>query len=101
MLKISSICDVHFLDAGMDQAKDAEIEGGVDERAEMMDGIMEEDFGTGDQVSDHSAFSGAEVPRTVIYMFSGSRSNSTVRSTQRDVVENLHRGSETIIRPPQ
>jgi hypothetical protein len=54
----------------MDQAKDAEIEEAVDERAEMMDGIMEEDFGTGDLVSDYSAFSGAEVPRTVIYICS-------------------------------
>jgi hypothetical protein len=62
MLKISSICDVHFLDAGMDQAKDAEIEGGMVERAEMMEG----DFRTGDLVSYYSAFSRTEMPRTVI-----------------------------------
>jgi hypothetical protein len=52
----------------MDEAKDLEIEGGVDERAgererrvEITEGIMERDL-----VSYYSAFSGMKVPCTAI-----------------------------------
>jgi hypothetical protein len=53
-----------FLDAGIDHA---EIEVGVDERAEERRvETMEGDFRIGDLVSYYSAFSGVEVPCTVI-----------------------------------
>jgi hypothetical protein len=55
----------------MDQAKDAEIEGGADERAqERMVEMMKGDFRTWDLVSRHSAFSGTEVLCTVIHLCS-------------------------------
>jgi hypothetical protein len=65
----------------MDRAKDAEIEGGADERAEerrveMREGIMEEDFGSCFillRVLGHGNALCSD-------MFTGSRSNSTVRS---------------------
>jgi hypothetical protein len=55
----------------MDQKKDTEIKGVVDERAEerrveMRKGIMEGDFGTGDLISYNSTFSGMESPCMVI-----------------------------------
>jgi hypothetical protein len=67
----------------MREAKGAEIEAGADEmveerRVEMTEG----DFGTSDLVSGDSAFSGMKVSCAVMYMFSGSRSNSAGRSAE-------------------
>jgi hypothetical protein len=83
----------------MAQAKAEKIEGRVDKRAEMMNGILERDFGTGDLASYCQAFSGTEVPGN-ISMSSGSRSNHTVRPAQREIVQSPQPECETIIPPP-
>jgi hypothetical protein len=69
--RVSYVYDFHFRNAWIDHAKGAESDGGVDERAEerraeMLEGIMEGGFRTGDLVSYCWAFSRMEVPCTAI-----------------------------------
>jgi hypothetical protein len=55
------------IEARMDQATCAQVEGGVDERSkDGRVGVMEGDFRIGDLNSYYSAFSGTEVPCTVM-----------------------------------
>jgi hypothetical protein len=101
--RVSPICDFLFLDAGMDQARDAETEGGVDERAEetrveMTEGMAEGDFGPGGGfillcVLGHKS----ALDRNI---FSERRSNSTVRSASREMVQCSQRECETTIGRP-
>jgi hypothetical protein len=83
----------------MDQAKGAEIEGGVDERRGQLWKYSGRKF---PHRGSRFMLLGVLGHEGALYgnMFSRSRSNSTVRSAPREIAQSPQRDRETIIQPP-
>jgi hypothetical protein len=100
-----AMLESHSLDARMGHVTDAEIEGVVDERTEerrleMMEGNIGKRFPyRGSGLMLLRLLGHGSALHVDMFMFSGPRSNYTVQSAQREIVQSPQRERKTIIRP--